>query len=245
MQRLFTNSKNISESVITITETDQINHLKNALRLKVGDKIAICDDKGFEYLSKIDKLSKELIVFVIEVKKRALSSKQYQFTVACAIPKQSKMDEIIDKLTQLGVYKIIPLLTERVVVKLDKSKERLRLERWRKVALSAAGQSQRSTLPLIDPVKSLPEVLVESNKFGLKLIPTLSGVRKSLVEVFAKSRSNNMLFFIGPEGDFTDQEVRSAIEAGCIPITLGDLVLRVDTAAIAVASFISLYQVSG
>jgi len=144
-------------------------------------------------------------------------------------------------LTQLGVSKIIPLDTERVVVRLGQEKSKARLERWKKVAVSAAQQSQRSDIPLIEPVSKLKGVLAKAADYDLKLIPTLECPgRKSLKEVFLKAEPKNILVLIGPEGDFSPAEVKAALKAGCIPVTLGDLVLRVETAAVAVAAFIRL-----
>ncbi|PIP18804.1 MAG: 16S rRNA methyltransferase [Candidatus Omnitrophica bacterium CG23_combo_of_CG06-09_8_20_14_all_41_10] len=165
-----------------------------------------------------------------------------RLTIACAIPKKSKFDDIVDKLTQLGVYRIIPLKTERVVVKLDKRKEELRSKRWNRIALSASQQSQRNNIPVVEPVQKFKDVLVRSKDFDLKLIPTLAGQRKSLPEVILSLLPMaKILVLIGPEGDFSDGEIKLALENGFIPVTLGDLVLRVDTAAIAVVSFIRLY----
>jgi len=166
--------------------------------------------------------------------------KKAKITIACAIPKKSKMEDIIDKLTQLGVDRIIPIKTAHTVVKLDSYKEAMRHKRWEKVAQSASEQSQRNDLALIDQIRDIKEVILNSKEFDLKLIPTLIGKRKSLREISLNSKYKNILVLIGPEGDFTEAEVQLAIKAGFIPVTLGDLVLRVETAAVAVASYITL-----
>lgn len=163
-------------------------------------------------------------------------------TIACAIPKNARFDDIVDKLTQLGVGRIIPLVTERVVVKFDRKKEEARIGRWRKIAELASQQSQRNYIPVIAPVMDFKELLALAGDFDLKLIPTLSGQRKSLREIFSLSvPMSNILVLIGPEGDFSGEEVAAAKKSGFIPITLGPLVLRVDTAAIAIASFLRFY----
>jgi 16S rRNA (uracil1498-N3)-methyltransferase len=202
--------------------------------------VIVFDEQGNEYNCLIRQLSNK----TIELKIKARLSKRetkIQITVACAIPKKSRMDEIIDKLTQLGVDRIIPLESERVIIKLDKSKKILRKMRWEKIALSSSQQSQRNILPMIEPIKDIKEVLTQAGDFDLKLIPTLMGERKSLRKILAKAKPKNILVLIGPEGDFTAEEVDLAIKSGCIPVSLGDLVLRVETAAIAVTSFIKLY----
>ncbi len=241
MRRFFVPIKNIEDDRIIILDKAQVHHIKDVLRLKVKDNLMIFDDRGNEYNCIIEKITNEV---TLGIKHKSLPSSKKEgikITVACAIPKKSKMDDIIDKLTQLGADRIIPLETERVIVKLNKNKKEARLLRWQKIALNAAQQSQRNTSPVIEPIKNIREVLIKSENYDLKLIPTLTGKRKILKEVFTQIKPKNTLVLIGPEGDFTDGEVDSAKKSGCIPVSLGDLVLRVDTAAIAVVSFIRLY----
>jgi 16S rRNA (uracil1498-N3)-methyltransferase len=241
VHRLFVPVKYICVGEIRISDKEQLDHLKNVLRLKAGEKVDVFDDKGNEYNCEVLDLGKDA---VLKIKTRNLLKKKAGtlFTIACAIPKKSKMDDIIDKLTQLGVDRIIPLETQRVIVKLDKTKKDLRLERWKKIAQNAAEQSQRSTLPRIEPVSNIKDVLSSLKDFDLGLIPTLLGERKTLRDAFVGKRPKSVLAFIGPEGDFTDEEVDLAVKAGCIPVSLGETVLRVETAAVAVASFIKLYE---
>jgi len=238
MHRFYVGQK-IDNDAISISDAEQLHYLKDVLRLKVNDEVIIFDGKGNEYVCSITGLNRKQVVFTVKASKRT-ESKKFKLTVACAIPKMAKMDEIINNLTQLGVDCIIPMETDRVIVKLDNSKKEARLKRWRKIAQSAAQQSQRGSMPLIEPITRIETVLSRSQDFDLKLIPTLSGERKHLKEVLAESKPGNILVLIGPEGDFTPQEIERAKSAGFIPISLGDSVLRVETAAIAVASFIKL-----
>jgi 16S rRNA (uracil1498-N3)-methyltransferase len=242
MPRFFTPSKNISGDKITLSDKDQLHHICRVLRLKIKDEVMVFDEKTNEYKTEIERITSESIILGIKARKRNAINKNVRITVACAIPKKSKMDEIIDKLTQLGVDRVIPLETERVIVILDEKKKKMRLARWQKIAQSASLQSQRNSLPTIEPIKDINAVLSEAKDSDLKLIPTLFGKRSSLKEVLDKSKSKNILIFIGPEGDFTQKELTLAKKAGCIPVSLGELVLRVDTAAIAAVSFIRLYE---
>jgi 16S rRNA (uracil1498-N3)-methyltransferase len=150
------------------------------------------------------------------------------------------MDAIIDKLTQLGVDRIIPMETSNVVVRLDAAKKATRLSRWRKISRSASKQSKRRCLPAIEPVSGLSSVLAAGVNYDLKLIPTLAGERRLLKDVVNSSNAGNILVLIGPEGDFTPEEVRLACGKGAVPVSLGDSVLRVDTAAIAITSYLKL-----
>jgi 16S rRNA (uracil1498-N3)-methyltransferase len=148
------------------------------------------------------------------------------------------MDDIIDYLTQLGVERIIPMWTERVVVKLDDDKTEARLKRWQKIAQSAAQQCQRSSIPIIESATNFGGAISDSQNFDLKLIPNLSGERRLIKDVLAQFTPKSIIVLIGPEGDFTPEEVTLALSNGFIPVSLGDTVLRVATAAIAVASYI-------
>jgi 16S rRNA (uracil1498-N3)-methyltransferase len=241
MHRFYLPDINIAQNKIIINDKDAAHHIKNVLRLKEKDKICIFDGKGNEYDCAIDKIAGKI---VLEIKQRRWFSpknEQSKIAIACAIPKHSKMDDIVDKLTQLGVDRIIPLETERVVVRLDKQKKVLRQKRWEKIVLNASQQSQRKSMPIIDAIKDIKEVLLHSGGYDLKIMPTLIGERQSLKEVLSGAKPKNILALIGPEGDFTEEEVEMAKKVGFIPVTLGNLVLRVETAAIAVASFIRFY----
>lgn len=254
MHRFLCRSCDILEDHIIIGDRQQCHHIKNVIKIKPGERVVIFDENGNEYNCVVSQVKDKIS---LDIKSRILRKSEVdkvRLTVACAIPKKAKIDDIIDKLVQLGVHRVIPLKTERVVVKLDKHKEVLRLERWKKIALSAAKQCQRNDLAVIDSIKSFKEVIASSAEFDLKLIPNLVGERKSLKDIldkffrdgsFANGSTNrtvpNMIVLIGPEGDFSSQEVSLAQAAGFIPVTLGKLVLRVDTAAIAVASFINFY----
>ncbi len=242
MHRLYCPSQNISSDKISINDKEQVHHAKDVLRLKVNEEVVVFDDEGNEYRSILEELLPKSMIFQIKDKEKfILNPSKIKITVACAIPKDSRMDEIIDKLTQLGAQRIIPLETVRVIVRLNEHKRILRQDRWKKIAFNASQQSQRNTLPILEPIKGIKQLLLESGAFDLKLIPTLTGERKPLKKIPEKSKARNILVIIGPEGDFTHEEINLAKKAGFIPVSLGDLVLRVETAATAITSFIRLY----
>lgn len=243
MHKFFCLSFNILDDRMTIDDEEQAHHMKDVLRLKPNDEVEMFDEFGNEYDCVIEGVSEKKIDLRITMRRLVpAKDESIRVTVACAIPKKVKMGDIIDKLTQLGVARIIPLETERTIVRMDKVKKFLRLERWKRIARSAAQQSKRNDIPVIDSVKRMEEVLVEAENFELKLIPTLAGEHRSIKEVFSESKAKKILVLIGPEGDFSDEEVKQAMKAGCIPVSLGDLVLRVDTAAVSVVSFIKFYE---
>jgi 16S rRNA (uracil1498-N3)-methyltransferase len=228
---------------VALTDTGQLHHLKDVLRLKVNDEVIVCDSEGQEYGGVISGIGRKSVA----IKVKPVKSKRHNktnLTVACAIPKDSRMDDIIDYLTQLGVDCIIPMRTERVVVKLDGARAEEKHKRWRKIAQSAAQQSQRSSIPLIERAMRFEDVLSKAENYDLKLIPHLSGRRRHIKDVLSKSKPNNIIVLIGPEGDFTPDEVTLALSKGFIAVSLGDTVLRVAAAAIAAASYIQ-FTVNG
>ncbi len=240
MYRLFCVFKELPKDSIVISDFDQVHHVNNVLHLKVDEGIIVFDEKGNEYYTVIEKITPKNIVLKVRNTKKKIAEHKILITVACAIPKKSKFDGLIDKLTQLGVDRIIPMQTERVVVKINGKKKDARLCRWNKIVVSASEQSQRNTLPVIEPIKDIKKVLLESGDYDLKLIPALIDERKILKDVFQGINPRNILVLIGPEGDFSPYEVSLAKEAGFIPVTLGANVLRVETAAVAVVSFLRL-----
>jgi 16S rRNA (uracil1498-N3)-methyltransferase len=224
---------------VALTDAAQLHHLRDVLRLKAGDGVIVFDSHGKEYSGLITGLDKRQVLIQVTPLKLRLE-RRTKITLACAVPKGKVMDDIISYLTQLGVDAVVPLLTERVVVRLDDAGKKARRERWEKIAISAARQSQRSNVPRVGPVTGVAEVVSNSGDYDLKLIPTLAGERKQLKDVLPGARPKNILVLVGPEGDFTPGEVRLALDNGFIPVSLGEAVLRVATAAIAVTGFIKL-----
>jgi 16S rRNA (uracil1498-N3)-methyltransferase len=233
----------VNSDTARISEPEQVHHLRDVLRLKPGERITVLDNAGNEYLCAITSLDKNGADLAILERKNAAAGRA-RLAVACAVPKLSGMDEIIDKLTQLDVDVIIPLKTERVIVRLPGADRagglNDRLERWRKIGRSAAEQSHRKRLPVITGVLNMSEVMEQSRQYRLRLIPTLAGSRKTLREAAAGPHPVDTIVLIGPEGDFTPDEVEQAVSAGFTAIDLGETVLRVDTAAIAAASYLRL-----
>lgn len=241
MHRFFIDQ--IEGETATLTDTEQLHHLKDVLRLKVNDAVSVSDAAGNDYTGVITGISKKQAE--IKVKKvKSANKKSIKLTVACAIPKGTRMDGVIDHLTQLGVERIIPMQTERVVVKLDEAKAESRLKRWQKIAQSAAQQSQQSKITIIDPVTRFEDVILSAQDYDLKLIPNLTGERRLIKDIIATSRPKNIIVLIGPEGDFTPEEMTLALNNGFVALSLGDTVLRVATAAIAVAAYIQ-FTVNG
>jgi len=244
MQRFFVSSKDRQGDKLILDDPGVIHHARDVLRLKTGEMLTVIDQKGAIFECRIEELSERGVLKIIKETPRGPEDKM-RIIVACAIPKRAKMDDIVDKLTQLGVEKIIPFICERVVVVMDKKKRRLRWERWRKIAESASQQSQRTRVPIIGEPCDFKQVLRKSDDFKLKLIASVCVEKKdSLKKRLDKADAESVMLLIGPEGDFTPGEIESAKKQGFLPVSLGDTVLRVETAAIAAVSFLRLYEKS-
>lgn len=237
MNRVYINGT-VTGNTISLADPDQIHHLREVLRLKPGDEIMVFDEAGNEFLTAISGWERKQAILTIISRKPARPDR-LKIAIACAVPKKSRMDDIIDKLTQLGVDTIIPLETERVIVKMEENKIS-RLERWRKIARNAAEQSQRNRLTEVTPVTALEDVLGQAVDFDLKLLPTLTGESRPIRDVLAGIRPASILALIGPEGDFSPREIEQASIAGFVSVSLGSTVLRVETAAIALAAYLHL-----
>ena len=222
-----------------ISDWAQLHHLKDVLRLKVKDEVEIADSAGNCYAGVITAIGKKQAEVRVALKEAAREAAVI-LTIACAIPKGGRFDDTVDFLTQLGVERIIPMRTERVVVKLDDIKAAEKHRRWLKIAQSAAQQSRRNKVPDIGPVTDFKDIVSGAKDYGLKLIPHLTGERKPIREILGESPAKNIIVLIGPEGDFTPEEVALALDNGFLPVSLGDTVLRVAAAAIAVAGYIKL-----
>ncbi|MCX5696547.1 MAG: RsmE family RNA methyltransferase [Candidatus Omnitrophica bacterium] len=243
MVRIFISSQDISAGTIVISDNKKLHYLKDVLRLKKGEELTAVDENETAYCAVAEKITARGIILRIKKERpKCMKQSRLRLTIACAIPKKTRMDDIVDKLTQLGVDCIIPMFTERVIVKLDGSAAEARFARWQKVAQSASQQSQRISQPVVEKIKKIEEVIENSNSFDLKLIPALIGERRVLKEILDRGGYKNILVLIGPEGDFTPEELALAMRKGFIPVTMGEQVLRVETAAVAAASFIRLYE---
>jgi 16S rRNA (uracil1498-N3)-methyltransferase len=238
MHRFFEDRIMITDSRIILKDKQKLHHIRDVLRLKAQEEMVIFDSMGNEFLVALEGMNKENAIFIIKKRSFFHNAGVSRFTVGCALPKKAKMDDIVDKLTQLGVDRIVPLNTKRVVVKIDREKEAGRINRWRKISQSAAEQSHRSGVPIVDEITEVVDFFTNYKGPSLKLIPTLEAKGLSLDKVFSNKNFDEIVVAIGPEGDFTKEEVRSAENSGFIPVSLGKRVLRVDTAAIFIASII-------
>lgn len=243
MNQFFVESGQIQDKKIIITGKD-VNHIKNVLRMKIGEELSVsngCDGK--EYRGIIEEFTDDAVVCALAFVKEdgvELPSKVYLYQ---GLPKADKMELIIQKAVELGVYEIIPVATKRAVVKLDEKKSKSKIARWQAISEAAAKQSKRAIIPNVADVLSFKEALKECQKAKVKVIPyeLAEGMDKTKEIISDLKPGQDVAIFIGPEGGFDDAEIEAAIEAGVIPVTLGKRILRTETAGFTILSWI-MYQ---
>lgn len=230
MQRYFVKEKDNENFILS---DNDIHHIKRVMRCKNNDKIEIVYNAKV-YLCNIDDID-SLSLSIIESyqEDRELN---VELTIAVALVQEQKFDLILQKLTELGVTSIIPIKTERSIVKIDESKQEKKKNRWVTICKEASEQSHRVTIPEVKNIMTMKELI--NNKKELNLICSLNENTKPLEE-YLNNDLKDILFVIGPEGGFTKKEEEFLIENGFQGTTLGKRVLRVETAAIYVSSIIN------
>lgn len=239
MQRFFVTPDQVGEDKILIQGSD-VNHMKNVLRMRPGEEVMVSDGNNRQYRCRVeDYPDGEAVLAILEagLVDTELPSRIYLFQ---GLPKQEKMELIVQKAVELGVCQVIPVQTRRCVVKLDAKKAAKKVQRWQQIAESAAKQAGRGYIPAVSEVMTFQEALAFSETLDIRLIPYeladgMEGTRKILDEI---RPGQSVGIFIGPEGGFEKEEVGRAVEAGAMPITLGKRILRTETAGIAVLSIL-------
>lgn len=218
----------------------EVHYIRNVLRYGDKDQILFFDNSGKEYLSQIETISpQKLVAAVVEIRNHP-SVRNMEITLAQALPKLNKFDWVVQKATELGVGKIIPLKSQRSLVNLDSAKEEKKKQRWQKITQEACQQCGRGDIPQIESPQPLKSVLDSVKDYNLSLFFSLGSQSKPLKEVLKSyNHPKKILIFIGPEGDFSPEEISWAKERDIPLASLGDLVLKAETAAITVLSILN------
>lgn len=244
MQHFFVPHEQVGDSKIAITGAD-VHHMKHALRMRSGERLMVSDGSNRKYLCRLKTYEtgsggeERAVLDILEKEENdtELPSRVYLFQ---GLPKQDKMDLVVQKSVELGVYKIIPVAMRRSVVKLSGEKAEKKRQRWQEIARSAAKQSGRGLVPEIEKVLSWAEALKMAENLDALLLPYElaegMGTTRQVMESLRPGQSIGV--FIGPEGGFEKTEVRKAQEAGAKLITLGKRILRTETAGIATLSML-------
>ena len=238
LPRIFVHPENINKTNILL-KGEPLKKVSRVLRLKTQDELCVFDGTGAEYLTQIISLTAEQGELKILAKKHPLRESPLEIHLGQAVPKANKMDLIVQKAVELGVFEVHPFLSDRTIPDYDQGQTKRRVQRWQKISQEAARQSGRAQIPKVNiPV---------GFKYLLKLPP-----EKSFKFILQKDFSNNLeknsfknqeksciFFLVGPEGGFTPEEINLARDEGFEPLSLGPRILRTETVALA---FLSILQ---
>lgn len=215
----------------------EAHHAADVLRVKPGEAVAVLDGAGREFACKVCGVGRNSVTLAVGATQTS-PAPACRVTLAQAVPKGKLFDTIIQKATELGAFRVIPLLSERVVLRLDEESAPGKTERWRHTAIEAIKQCGQRWLPQVEPPVTLQALLARGEKFDLSLVGSLQPDARHPRDYF-KDRPATVRLWIGPEGDFTEAEYAAIRAAGAKPITFGPLVLRSDTAAVYAMSIAS------
>ena len=240
MYQFFIEPSGVQDGRIVITGTD-VNHIKNVLRMHVGEKIAAVDESGErKWICEIGELRENSVrcdIVSVEDGDTELPAKIFLFQ---GLPKGDKMELILQKAVELGCFEIIPVVCRRCVVKLEEKKQKSKVQRWQSISEAAAKQSGRRIIPCVHEVMRYSQALSYAADMDVRLIPYeraegMAETKKLLGEL---KPGQKIAVFIGPEGGFEETEIEEAKNAGVIPVTLGRRILRTETAAITALSWL-------
>lgn len=230
MPKFFIKKEDIKNEIVTVTGQDA-THISKVLRHAVGDTLTLCDGEGTDFSAEITECTKESVTLKITDTIPCLAEPEISVTLFQGLPKQGKMDYIIEKCTELGITRIVPVAMKRSVAKIeDKKSETKKLERWRKIASESVKQCGRGKIPEITEVMTIDEAIRFSDNLDLTVAAYENEQEVSLKSVLEKSTPESIGVFIGPEGGLDDNEIEKFKTANIPSVTLGKRILRTETA---------------
>ena len=245
MHRFYIAPDNWSRDALILRD-NEAHHARDVLRMKRGDRVVVFNGRGREITAEIADFARD------EVHLRRLQENETkpigcQITLGQAIPKGKNMDLIVQKAVEIGAAEIAPLISERTIVDLDAKDAKQKREKWQQIAIEAAKQCGQNWLPTVQAPRKLKDFFSGdvATRFDIRLIGSLQPDAIHLKNVLSDyssqhgDRPKSVLMMVGPEGDFTPAELALAKSHGCQPITLGPIILRVETAAIYCLSVLS------
>lgn len=237
MPNFYITKNDITGDTAVITG-EEAQHISRVLRMKKGDEVTLCDGEGNFHEAVLESFSEKTVTAKITSARKAETEPETQITIFQGVPKNPKLETIVQKATEIGVVRIVPVDTLRAVAKLDKS---AKVERLRKIAKEAAKQSKRGVIPEVSDTVSFKEAVEMASKADLALIPYEEEREVSLKKALQGQKPKTVSIMIGPEGGFEKEEIQLAKENGITSVTLGKRILRTETAPLAVSAAI-LYE---
>lgn len=234
MYQFFVDDAQVHEHEIVIEGSD-VNHIRNVLRMKIDERIRISNMSGKAYFCHITLITEDMVVAEIDSEDDNGTELGNRITLFQGLPKGDKMELIIQKAVELGVYKIVPVSMKNCVVKLDEKKAAKKVERWQAIAESAAKQSKRTIIPLIDKPVPYKLALEKAGKLDVTLVPYeyergMDATRQIMGQI---KKGQSIGIVIGPEGGFAPEEIKLADDNDMHRISLGRRILRTETAGLA------------
>ncbi len=241
MYKFFVTEEQVNGEIIQITG-DDVNHIKNVLRLLIGEKIQICNiSNSINYLCEIIEMSsKEVNSRILKTLDSIAETKVY-LHIFQGLPKQEKMETIIQKTTEIGVSEITPVIMKRCVVKLDDKSSQKKILRWQKIAEVAAKQSKRDKIPKVNIPIFIKNIYEKVQNYDIVLVSYENECENSIKQVLKKVNKNDNLkiaIIIGPEGGIDEKELQDLEKMNIEIVTLGKRILRTETAPIVLSSII-------
>lgn len=239
MQHFFVTPEQVEKPYIYLEGSD-VNHMKNVLRMKRGEKAEISDGNNRKYVCAVERYEEGRAILRIEEERELDTELDARICLFQGLPKADKMELVIQKAVELGAAEIVPVVTKRTVVKLDAKKGDKKVQRWNEIAKSAAKQAGRGIVPQVSRILTYQEALQYASSLDVTLFPyeLAEGMAYSREVISSVKRGQSVGVFIGPEGGFEKEEVDLASGQGARAITLGRRILRTETAAIAVLSLL-------
>ena len=242
MRKFFIKTENISENNIKIIG-DDVNHIRNVLRLKIGDEIQLCNQETSEnYICQINEIDKKSVETKIIQKLEISSEGNIDLHIYQGLPKADKMELIIQKGTELGVNEFIPVQFKRSIVKLSGKDEVKKIERWQKIAEVASKQSQRDLIPKIRNIVKIKNICDLINEYDIVLLAyeeeKENYIKNELQKINHTNETLKIAVIIGPEGGIEPEEVKELRDAGAKSVSLGKRILRTETVALQVSSIV-------
>ncbi len=242
MNRFFIDKNSIHGNHAAIMG-DDVAHISRVLRLKNGDEIAVCDGEGMECIATIDCISKNSVDITLGEFVKSETESTHNVILYQCLPKSGKMETIIQKCVELGIRKIVPVVSSRCVVKVDKKDSKNKTERYNRIAYEAAKQSRRGNIPVVSDIINISEC--DFSDLNLTIIAYEEEKELTLKDLLRSNiDAQNIGIFIGPEGGLEKSEVDMLIHKGGKSITLGNRILRTETAGMATLAMV-LYELEG
>lgn len=244
MNHFFVKPEAVHEDRILIEGLD-VRHIRQVLRMKTGEPLLLSDGEGQDYLCEIAEMKENGIICRILSRESSGTEPSVRFHLFQGLPKADKLEHIIQKSVELGVYRVVPVETARSIVHYDAKKQKSKQERWQKIAESAAKQSRRGIIPEVSEILSFKQAVKAAAGMDLVLLPyeNFKDIKKTR-EILAEIRPGmQVAIFIGPEGGFEQGEVELACkDVGARTISLGSRILRTETAPLMLLSVLMFAQ---